>query len=82
MTDVELTKLREKLLRKPNPFEWGNVNIKDRKWMVEYIMENPYQCDDCGDTYNKNDLIKYGNEHICPNCIDELWLRDSQKCAG
>ena len=33
--------------------------------------ENPYGCDDCGDIYNKVDLINYDNEHICRNCIDE-----------
>ena len=55
----------------PNPFDWAKYsNPSDLK---DHIMANPYPCDDCGDTYNKDDLINHfrTRHKICRNCIDE-----------
>ena len=36
----------------------------------EYILSNPYNCDDCFDMYNKDDLYKTNDEYMCKNCLD------------
>ena len=65
----EQTKSEEKLLHeKPNRFEWNwgpNMTKKHR----DHINANPYSCDECGDTYNKDDLCIIQYEiYICKNC--------------
>ena len=57
----------------PNPFDWSKYNIKPNEEHRNYIMENPYPCDDCGYTYHKDDLINhFGTRHkICRNCIQD-----------
>ena len=56
----------------PNPFDWSKYNIKCAKEQRDHIMENPYECDECGDIYNKGDLVNSYPKHlICRNCIDE-----------
>ena len=57
----------------PNPFDWSKYSKKCAKEQWDHIMEDPYPCDDCCDTYNKGDLINhFGTGHkICRNCIDE-----------
>ena len=57
----------------PNPFNWEDYNPKLHKELADHINENPYECDDCGDTYNKDDLINHfrTRHKICRNCIDE-----------
>ena len=54
---------------------WSDCSKKVIKERRDYIMENPYPCDDCGDTYNKNDLINHFRQgyKICKNCIDEYF---------
>ena len=55
----------------PNPFDWSKYNIRTTKECRDYIMENPFECNECGETNNKYDLIEYNNKYICRNCIDE-----------
>ncbi len=57
----------------PNPFDWSKYSPENRKIFRKHIMSDPYPCDDCGDIYNKGDLINhFGSGHkICRNCIDE-----------
>ena len=55
----------------PNPFDWSKHGAT-AQGCADHILANPYACDDCGDTYNKDDLIKhFRTRHlICRNCID------------
>jgi len=43
---------------------------------VVYEWKNPYPCDDCGDVWDKEHLIKhFGSRHlICKKCIDEYHI--------
>ena len=68
--EQELNKLRGRLFKKPNPFEWSKYSKESQESIGKYINENPYECDECGDTYNKNDLIKFGISYVCKNCTD------------
>ena len=68
-TGPESDKSKELLLKKPNPFEWKNYQKKHWKRMAEDINKNPYRCDDCCDTYNKDDLYKVESEWFCKNCL-------------
>ena len=36
----------------------------------EYILSNPYNCDECFDLYNKEDLYKVDNKYNCKNCLE------------
>ena len=65
----ELIKSREGLLKLPNPFKWSNYKKHLHKGLHENIMKNPYSCDRCGDTYHKNDLIKFQTDRVCKNCL-------------
>ena len=70
----EQTKLEEKLLHElPNPFKWSNYKQHLHKRMIDYIMKDPYGCDNCGDTYNKGDLHKMKKQRICKNCLCTDW---------
>ena len=72
--EKELTKLRERLFKKPNPFDWSKIPKGEYADQLRRdILKKPYPCDDCGDTYNKDNLIKhFGTKHlICKNCIDD-----------
>ena len=73
VTEKELTRLSEKLLKKPNDFDWSKLNEKPARECREHIRANPYPCDDCGNIYNKDDLIDhFGSGYkICRNCIDD-----------
>ena len=68
-TENESAKSKELLFRKPNPFEWSDYSIKNNERLRKYIMSNPYGCDECGDTYHKNDLIKVQTKRVCRNCL-------------
>ena len=52
---------------------WQEKNKHNKKFYRRHILKNPYRCDNCGDTYNKNDLDKEykKGEILCPNCIQE-----------
>ena len=52
-----------------NNFEWSNYKAKTHKGLRKHIMADPYSCDECGDTYNKNDLCKIQADRVCKNCI-------------
>ena len=68
---------------KPNSFEWADYKEHTHKRYRDHIMANPYQCDECGDTYNKADLYKlnrgdliknntrilFKSARICKNCL-------------
>ena len=43
----------------------------------EYIYLDPKGCDDCGDIYNKADLINhFGHGYlVCRKCIDDYHVR-------
>ena len=82
-TGKESIKSRELLFRKPNPFEWSEYKEHHHKRLSERIMADPYGCDECGDIYNKKDLIKLKKDtcikndtrilleiaFICRNCV-------------
>ena len=68
-TEKESTKLKERLFGLPNPFDWSNYSISTHKRLQEHIMKDPYNCDRCGDTYNRKDLIKLQAERACKNCL-------------
>ena len=53
----------------PNPFDWSQYNKRSTQEAIKHIMGNPFNCADCGDTYNKDDLIKhFGTKYlICKN---------------
>ena len=72
--EKESTKLKERLLRKRNQFNWGEYNKLPAKQCRDHIKVDPYTCYNCGDTYNKMDLFKYKKEHICPNCMFVCWI--------
>jgi hypothetical protein len=57
-------------------FKWSELSELAKKEAREHILSNPYPCDDCGDTYNKDDLIDHFRQgyKICKNCIDEYIL--------
>ena len=65
----ESTKSKERLFSLPNPFEWSNYKKHLHKGMWKHIMKDPYGCDECGDTYNRNDLIKIQADRVCKNCL-------------
>ncbi len=68
-TEKELIKSKELLFRKPNPFEWSEYKEHHHKRMRKHIMADPYQCDECGDTYNKDDLFIMKSKRFCKNCL-------------
>ena len=68
-TEKESTKSKELLFRKPNPFDWSEYKEHLHKKMRKRIMADPYSCDECGDTYNKDDLYKLQDNKICKNCL-------------
>lgn len=55
-----------------NYYQRDQLQFEARK----HILADPYPCDDCGDTYNKNDLINHFRQgyKICRNCINEYFL--------
>ena len=55
----------------PNNFMWTNYKIKTHKRMRKHIMDDPYGCDRCGDTYNINDLKNIQDDRICMNCMED-----------
>ena len=67
--EKESTKSKERLFSLPNPFDWSNYKKKTHKRLQEHIMKDPYACDECGDTYNRNDLIKLQTTRVCKNCL-------------
>ena len=52
-----------------NDFDWSEYSKKLHPKMRKYINADPYGCDLCGDTYNKNDLEKLEDGRICRNCL-------------
>ena len=55
-----------------NKFDWNRYCPEMREYFRDHIEKNPYDCDECGDRYNKGDLYKTFPKHlICRNCIDE-----------
>ena len=48
----------------------GEIILKLSKSQRDYIMKNPYSCDECSDVYNKDDLIDYDDQLRCKNCMD------------
>ena len=50
---------------------WTNYKIKTHKRMRKHIMDDPYGCDRCGDTYNINDLKNIQDDRICMNCMED-----------
>ena len=67
--EKESTKSKERLFSLPNPFEWSNYKIKNHDRMRKHIRKDPYGCDECGDTYNRDDLIKIQATRVCRNCV-------------
>ncbi len=67
--EKESTKSKERLLRKPNPFKWEGWGSNMTKHYQDHINKNPYRCDDCCDTYNKDDLYEIESEWFCQNCL-------------
>ena len=67
--EKESTKSKERLFSLPNPFKWSRYNAKNKERLRKYIMDDPYDCDECGDTYNRNDLFKLQAVRVCKNCI-------------
>ena len=65
----ELTKSKEELSRKPNHFDWSDWGPNFTKMYRKHILDNPYKCDECGDTYNKKDLYKIQANRVCKNCL-------------
>ena len=56
-----------------------NLKIGQENYLnneVVYEWKNPYPCDDCGDVWDKEHLIKhFGSRHlICKKCIDEYHI--------
>ena len=73
VTEEDQIRLKEKLQNeKPNSFEWSKYRKKNHKAMWQQIMKNPYECDTCGDTYNKDDLYSHDEGYHCQNCL--LWI--------
>jgi len=68
-TGKESIKSKELLFRKPNPFEWSEYKKHHHERLRKHIMADPYQCDECGDTYNKKDLFKLNRDFLCRNCL-------------
>ena len=52
-----------------NDFNWSEYKKCTHKRLRKHIMDDPYGCDLCGDTYNKNDLEKLEDGRICRNCL-------------
>ena len=67
--EKELDRSKELLFRKPNHFKWEGLGPKKTKCCIDHINKNPYRCDDCCDTYNKDDLYKIESEWFCQNCL-------------
>ena len=37
---------------------------------------NNYEfCDSCGKVYNKNEMLRQGNEYICDECLDSKYVK-------
>ena len=65
----ESDKSKELLLQRPNPFSWEGLGPNMTKHYRDHINSNPYNCDGCCDTYNKDDLYKVKSEWFCKNCL-------------
>ena len=52
-------------------FDWNDLSEYNKRYWVNYIRKNPYSCDNCGDTYNKDDLYKDKKEYKCKQCMEE-----------
>ena len=64
--------MNQKLHRKPNNFKWDDWTKEGQEYFRQHINKDPYGCGDCGDVYNKDDLIRHFDtgHRVCRNCID------------
>ena len=53
-------------------FDWSKFSPEVAEQHHKHIMEDPHNCDDCGDTYNRNDLLKQFGDNflVCKNCVE------------
>ena len=53
-------------------FDWSKLSEKAKNETYNYIMADPCDCDDCGDTYNRGDLLNHFGDKflVCKNCIN------------
>ena len=69
-TNADQIKSEGKFLNeKPNKFDWSRLGPNMIKKHRDHINKNPYRCDDCCDTYNKDDLHEVESEWLCQNCL-------------
>ena len=53
-------------------FEWTELSQKAADEARQHIMADPCNCNDCGDTYNRGDLLNHFGDSflVCKNCIE------------
>lgn len=59
-------------------FKWEGLALKVKKYHRDYIIRNPYPCDNCGDIYYRSDLYRYENEEFCKKCSKEIMLEEKK----
>ena len=81
-TGKESIKSKGLLFEKPNPFDWSEYKKHHHKRMRKHIMADPYGCDRCGDTYNKNDLVKIKVNRFCKSCPTPHKIHYDRMCRN
>ena len=53
-------------------FDWSKLSKQAADEAYKHIMDDPYPCDDCGDTYNRGDLLNHFRDKfiVCKRCIE------------
>ena len=53
-------------------FDWSELSKEVSDEARKHIMADPHSCDDCGDTYNRGDLLMHFGDSflVCKNCIE------------
>ena len=52
-------------------FDWSKLSNKASDEAYKHIMDDPCDCNDCGDTYNRGDLRNHFGDAflVCKKCI-------------
>ena len=53
-------------------FDWSKLSKEVKDEARIHIMADPCDCNDCGDVYNRGDLLNHFGDSflVCKNCIE------------
>ena len=53
-------------------FDWSKLSKKAKDEARIHIMADPCDCSDCGDVYNRGDLLNHFGDSflVCKNCVE------------